>query len=322
MPHARRPADSGSHRARYTGSHRARPAENRPAASRFAEDRSAARPRRRWVSAAVLAGVTLVAGFFAVPNAQAASTVKAMSFNVCGAVCRGGEITTTAAFAANKATSTGASVAFLQELCYSQYKRIQKLVAKKGYSTVYTSTTNSRTCDNHDKRYGTGFGMAILVKGRVSGRTVLRLPVTPGHEGRAVLGATARIGGRSTFVAVVHNSPSAAGGLDRQLKVLASFLNAKAARPTIVGGDFNAMPGNPGMGRFYSPAAGGTGRFTELDETRRGKPARSGMATFRGGNRKIDYIFVSRAHFGSPKATSRATSVSDHCVYIGAARLR
>jgi endonuclease/exonuclease/phosphatase family metal-dependent hydrolase len=259
---------------------------------------------------------------FVVPHALAATTVSAMSYNVCGAVCHRGEVKTVAAFAANKVTSKGVAVAFLQELCYSQYKQIQSIVAKKGYSTLYTSTTHSARCDNHDKRYGTGFGMAILVKGASWGRTVLRLPVTPGHEGRALLGATTRIGGRSTFVAVVHNSPTAEAGLDPQLRTLASYLDAKASKPTIVGGDFNAMPQNPGMAGFYSRGAGGTGKFTELDETHHGKSARSGAATFRGGNRKIDYIFVSRQHFGSPKADSNATAMSDHCVLSGTARVR
>lgn len=295
MPHA--------HPTATAGSHRARPADR----------------RRRW-PAVILAGVSLAAGLFAVPHAQAASTVSVMSFNVCGAVCNKGEVTSTAAFAANKATSRGVNVAFLQELCYSQYKQIQALVAKKGYRTLYTSTTTSGRCDNFDKRFGTGFGMAILIKGAFSGRTVLKLPVTRGHERRSMLGATARIGGRATFVAVVHNSPSADAGLDSQLGILSSYLNAKASRPTIVGGDFNAMPDHPGMAGFYSRGTGGTGKFTELDETRSGSPSRSGAATFRGANRKIDYIFVSNGHFTSPKATSTATSMSDHCVYIGTAR--
>jgi endonuclease/exonuclease/phosphatase family metal-dependent hydrolase len=294
----------------------------RPSASISATgSQSATRPLVRWLSAAVVASVALGSSLLMHPAAAASPTVSAMTFNICGAACHKGEVKPIAAYVVNRAVGAKASVVFLEEVCYSQYRQIKALVEKKGYSTLFTATTSSGYCDNDDRRYGTGFGVAILVKGRSSGRVVLPLPVTAGSEKRALLGATATIGGRSTFVAVVHNSPSAQAGLNGQLKVLTTYLNAKAAKPVIIGGDFNAMPDNPGMAGFYSPAAGGTGRFTELDETRYGAASRSGTSTFDAADRKIDYIFVSRTHFGSPTADSTATSMSDHRVYLGTARV-
>lgn len=277
---------------------------------------------RRRLAAAVLICVGLTGGMFATPSVNAAQTaVSAISLNVCGVVCRHGEVATTAAYVERRAIGQRASVVFLQEVCYSQYRRIKSLLRGKGYTTLYTSTTHSGRCDNHDKRYGTGFGVAMLVKGKSSGRVVLPLPVTPGAEKRAMLGATATIGGRSTFVAVVHTSPSERGGLSKQLAVLARYLNTRASRPVIVGGDFNATPHHRGMAAFYTPRAGGAGKFLELDQSRRGGVTRSGSPTF-GASRKLDYIFASSAHFGSPRATSTPTSMSDHCLYWGSAQVR
>ena len=136
-----------------------------------------------------------------------------------------------------------------------------------------------------------------------------------------LLGVTTLVGGRPTNVANVHLSPSAEAGLDRQLATVARYLDVRRARPTIVGGDFNALPDNVGMARFYTPRAGGTGRFVELDEAGAGAPARSGEATFDVGGRKIDYVFVSAAHFGSPRAASAESPLSDHRVFRGTARL-
>jgi endonuclease/exonuclease/phosphatase family metal-dependent hydrolase len=275
----------------------------------------------RRLPAAALAGAVVAVGLAATlavtPSAAAPAAVTGMSFNVCGVVCRKGEVTSTASYVANRAISLKITVGFLQELCYSQFRAIQATVQQRGYSAVFAASTNSGACDNDDDRYGKGFGTAILVKGKTSGRVVIKLPVTKGYEKRSLLGVTATIGGRSTFLAVVHNSPSAVAGLDRQLSALGGYLNGKAAKPTIVGGDFNAMPDNPGMARFYSPAAGGTGRFTEVDETRYGDPARSGAPTFDTVPRKIDYIFVSQAHFGGAASQSYATSMSDHRLYTG-----
>jgi endonuclease/exonuclease/phosphatase family metal-dependent hydrolase len=277
----------------------------------------------RWTVAALAATALLVGGVFVTQQASAASSVSAMTFNVCGAVCNRGEVNRLASFTASKVTLSKVTVAFLQELCYSQYHRIKELVEPAGYTTLYASTTSSGYCDNDDNRWGTGFGMAIVVKGKTKGRVVVPLPVARGAERRSLLGGVATIGGRATFVAVVHNSPTVEQGLTKQLTKVATYLNWKASRhPVIAGGDFNAMPDSPGMAALYSPHAGGTGRFTELDELHHnGSAARSGEATFDAARRKIDYLFVSAKHFRSPHADSSPTAISDHCVYSGTARI-
>jgi endonuclease/exonuclease/phosphatase family metal-dependent hydrolase len=247
--------------------------------------------------------------------------VSVMSFNVCGGVCRGGEVRRTAAFTANTAVRQRASVVLLQELCYSQYVRIRELLAPHGYTGRFAAGAAAGRCDDHDRRHGRGFGVAVLARGKTSGTVVRRLPTAPGAEGRVMLGTTATVGGRRTFVAVVHLSPSPRAGLARQLRSVAAYLAPRAGRPVIVGGDFNALPTYPGLSRFYATAAGGTGRFVELDERRGGTSARSGAPTFDVAGRKIDYVFVSEGLFAEPRATSIGTGMSDHRVYIGTARV-
>jgi endonuclease/exonuclease/phosphatase family metal-dependent hydrolase len=247
--------------------------------------------------------------------------VSVMSFNVCGGVCHRGEVERTARYTARTALARNASVVLLQELCYGQFLRIRSLLAADGFSGSFATATQSAGCASGDPRHRKGFGVAVLVRGSLWGRVVKPLPTPAGVEKRLLLGVTADVGGRETFVAAVHLSPSPAAGLDGQLAALARYLNPKASRPVIVGGDFNALPDNPGLGGLYSAAVGGTGRFTETDEMRTGVPARGGAATFDTDGRKIDYVFVSAEWFDREWARSVATSMSDHHVYLGSARV-
>jgi endonuclease/exonuclease/phosphatase family metal-dependent hydrolase len=247
--------------------------------------------------------------------------VTVMSFNVCGGVCRGGEVTRTAAYTARAAWRHKASVVLLQELCFSQFVRIRAQLGAVGYTARFAKATDAGACDNHDRKRGKAFGVAIFTRGPSAGTVVRRLPTTAGAEGRVLLGTNATIGGQRAFVAVVHLSPSPQAGLSRQLRAVAAYLNPRTRHPVIVGGDFNAPPAYAGMSRFYGRAAGGIGRFIEASEVRGGATARSGRATFDGGT-KIDYIFLSERHFEKPSAVSVPTAMSDHRLYIGTALLR
>jgi endonuclease/exonuclease/phosphatase family metal-dependent hydrolase len=242
-----------------------------------------------------------------------------MTFNICGAVCRDGEVPDTAAHVVRRVLDGDLDVAFLQEVCRGQFQRIKASLRKKGYTALFARTAADARCDG-DAGHGKGFGVALLVRGEAGRPVRLALPVGAGYERRSMLGATATIGGRMTFVASVHASPSVDAGRDAQLDAVARYLDAKAPMPTIVGGDFNTLPGDPAMARFYAPRAGGTGRYLELDELRDGTPTRSGRPTYNTVPRKIDYIFFSGAHFRTPRANVIRTSMSDHSVYLGGVR--
>ena len=239
---------------------------------------------------------------------RATVPVTIMSFNVCGGVCRRGEVRKTSAYAARMALRHKASIVLLQELCHSQFVRIRTLLKAEGYTGRFAAGTAAGVCDNHDKRYGKGFGVAVLVRGTTSGAVVKRLPTTPGVEGRVMLGTYATVGGRRTFVATLHLSPSAKAGLHRQLRTVAGSLASRAGRPVIVGGDFNALPDNAGLDPLYR-------RFIETDKLRHGA-----QPTFDIARRKIDYIFLSAGLFTRFRAVSILTAMSDHRVYIGSVR--
>jgi endonuclease/exonuclease/phosphatase family metal-dependent hydrolase len=237
------------------------------------------------------------------PPPPASSYLRVMSFNACGAACRNGEIPHTAVAIADAALGDRASVVMLQEVCVGQYRRIGALLRGYGYTGRFTAPTHARRC-GADRR----FGVALFVRGPVTGSAVLRLPTRPGYEKRALLGVSVTLTGREMVVAVVHLSPSPAAGLDDQLRVLAAYLHRRADRPTVVGGDFNALPGKPGMRRVAA------GRYVELD-------ARHNRPTFDTADRKIDYVFASAASFADPWAVVTPTPMSDHGMYSGSFRV-
>jgi endonuclease/exonuclease/phosphatase family metal-dependent hydrolase len=253
---------------------------------------------------------------------QAAAEITVMSFNVCGGVCHRGEVTETAGYTARVAVARKATVVLLQELCYGQFLRVRSLLADHGYSGTFTAATQSGGCAVRDPGKHTGFGIAVLVKGKFSARVVKVLPTSAGLEQRRLLGVRAVLGGRSTFVAVVHLSPSPGSATAAQLAAVAGYLDPLAARPVIVGGDFNARPDNPGLGALYSPATGGTGHFVEADQMRTGLARRGGSATFDTTGSKIDYVFFAAGSFERTQAVSLASRVSDHRVYLGMAWTR
>src|SRR4051794_7569593 len=235
-----------------------------------------------------------------------------MSFNVCGGVCRRGEVTRTAQFVASAATRRRIGVVLLQELCYSQYRKVRFLLGRRGFSGRFAAQTQSPACANDDAGHGTGFGVAVLVRGRISGSVVDHLPTAPGVEGRVLLGVTTSIAGQPTFVAAVHLSPFRRDGLERQLRAVEDFVEPRADGAAIVGGDFNTVPDDPALRPMFTP-------FTELDETRAGNPENGPMPTYAA--KKIDYIFLSRGQFVGARASTVVTPMSDHRVYLGAAWL-
>jgi endonuclease/exonuclease/phosphatase family metal-dependent hydrolase len=282
---------------------------------------------RRWsLLAVVVGGVLLALGFSSVgwagslperpsspdsavgARGDAYGKLGLMSFNVCGGVCRHGEVATTARFVAKVATRRDVGVVLLQELCYTQFRRVRALLARHGFSGRFEAQTQSPACANDDPRHGTGFGVAVLVRGHISHSVVDHLPTSPGVEHRVLLGVTATIAGRPTFVAGVHLSPSPRETLREQLRAVERFAGSRAGHPAIVGGDFNTVPGDPALGPMFA-------RFTELDETRAGNPEIGDRPTYAA--KKIDYVFLSQ--FVEPQATTVVTAMSDHRVYVGSA---
>jgi endonuclease/exonuclease/phosphatase family metal-dependent hydrolase len=264
--------------------------------------------RIRLVLALVTAVLSVLVG--APAHAARPAAVQAVTFNVCGNVCRHGEVGATAGNIAYQVRALGASVAMLQELCYSQFLGIRDRLARYGYRAEFARASTGGRCDDYDRKHGTGFGIAILARGTMAGKVLYKLPSPYGkhQEGRVVLGVTVRLPGRTLFAVTTHtalgpNLPIQLGALRRWLVPIASH------RPVLFGGDLNVAPDSADLDAFYAA-------FREANAGRK-----NGLPTFLSRpNRKIDYLFGSRGFLAPAGVASANTGYSDHSVYLGAFR--
>jgi endonuclease/exonuclease/phosphatase family metal-dependent hydrolase len=239
----------------------------------------------------------------ATPTAAHASTkvlIRSMAFNLCGVMCSKGSMAP-ASYTLKQIRSRSIDVASLQEVCYSQFRYITDRLPR-GYSAAFTTTKSLGTCDNHDKRYGRSYGIAVIVRGSMLGsKHVKILP-----SGRHSVGMYAQVKGRKLFAASVHNATSVALGNEEDLASLYEWLLTKSG-PVLSAGDYNAFLYQPGVARLKT-------FFTDADEA-------DNEITFNPyGGRKIDYIFTS-PHFAGETGDTLYTSASDHRLYLGAAWL-
>src|SRR4051794_13445488 len=106
----------------------------------------------------VLALIATLLGVLAGTPAQAARpALRVLTFNVCGNVCRHGEVGDTSANVAYRIYRLNASVTMLQELCYAQFLAIRSKLAPFGYAAVFGPAATGGQCDNDDKKHGKGF---------------------------------------------------------------------------------------------------------------------------------------------------------------------
>ena len=248
---------------------------------------------------AVLAAVLTAVG---VP--AAAAPVRVLTFNICGNVCRHGEVAATAGNIAYQIRARHVGVAMLQEVCHSQFLGIRARLARHGYAAVFGRADRGGRCDDSDRRHGTGFGVALVVRGTISGATVRTLPGPPAGraERRVLLAATVRTGGRSLYTVTTHTAPGGPA-LARQMAAVRRFVTPIAAvRPVLLGGDLNSLPDSPDLDGFYA-------MLREADSRTAPRP------TFVTMPRKIDYLFAAGLR---PRAAAVArTPYSDHRMYLG-----
>jgi len=240
----------------------------------------------------------------AVPAPVAAAPVRVLTFNICGNVCRHGEVAATAGNIAYQVRARHVGVAMLQEVCYSQFLGIRARLARHGYTAVFGRADRGGRCDDVDRRHGTGFGVALVVRGTISGATVRALPGPPAGraERRVLLAATVRTGGRSLYAITTHTAPGGPA-LARQMAAVRRFVTPiAAARPVLLGGDLNSLPDSPGLDGLYAV-------LREADSRAAPRP------TFVTVPRKIDYLFAGRLRPRS--ATVARTPYSDHRMYLG-----
>ncbi|MER8035462.1 FG-GAP-like repeat-containing protein [Streptomyces hydrogenans] len=303
-------------------------------------------------SVGALLGSAAAALAFGAPTAQAdtvspgsAPALRFVSFNICGS---GSPCTTekgytdAAKYAAVVDQTSGsgwnADQIFLQEVCRYQYDELAGQLGSKGFQGNYTTTvqlgTASGLCAGGPAGTKGDYGMALFVKGTVTDSTVLDLTVGGESEPIKAPCLKSYTQGRANWACSVHLYWNDGALRDAEAQKLAqqSALWQSQGYPVVLGGDFNGRPDTPMAATFYEPGAGGNGSFLEVDETDKdyftsacltagASRCRGGETTFGDTRRKLDYIFVSSAHFKGVKGDVLPTfaGASDHDMIRGAA---
>jgi endonuclease/exonuclease/phosphatase family metal-dependent hydrolase len=294
-------------------------------------------PTRRRL--ALVGSIVALLAATAVPaHAAADTTVRAISWNVCGAACAYGDPQPLASQAARAVRAWNADILFLQEICVNQMAAIRS--ALPGYEGTFKSQVRASRCGGSGKH-----GIAIFVRGGSSNERWTNIGGTEGLTGPeffllAVDGRTAD--GRTYTAATAHLrvkcdaeydhddcAPITNQARTEQSEAIVDELEwlTEEGVPVVLGGDFNMLPHSEPMDMFYDRRAGGYGVFAEADGAEGGAvDGRGGESTACAKNQKIDYVFYSSAQFrsldGDAAACATVDRVSDHRLLRATATLR
>ncbi|MGQ0744200.1 MAG: endonuclease/exonuclease/phosphatase family protein [Acidimicrobiales bacterium] len=248
-----------------------------------------------------------------------------MQFNLCGQVspstnpsCNGGEVQGVAGAIVQSVLNRVPEAVTLNEACYSQVEEVrQALVGSAWPMNLYWVPTIEDTTNCGQAADGGDFGNAILL------RQAFSVPFSPvllpsSGEVRKLGCAQAGIGNQTSLFCVTHVNDSHPAdtainndlgpSVDVILATLDPFL-AMANRPILIGGDFNALPDAPALGRLYSHVQGA---FREVDEADNEPTTHSG---------KLDYLFLSLPEWVVLDGDATHSAYSDHDPLIGMAML-
>ncbi|WP_433543667.1 endonuclease/exonuclease/phosphatase family protein (plasmid) [Streptomyces sp. CA-294286] len=302
----------------------------------------------------------LAASVTGTPTARAADVVETSTappvrfatYNICGHNCVKDDdkgLRVSEVIKETEPTGWEADVVFVQEICEYQYNSILGTLTTRGYIGNYAQTIPPKgregLCLNKS-----GYGMAVFVKGVPAANengynsadtdldlNTYRDPVNKvgrlESEDIKSPCIKAYVQSRPMWACSVHlywGAENEATSAYRNAE--AKLLGAKVAEwnsigngtPTVVGGDFNTQPWNPGTDPFYEPFPtfdqGSDGIMREVDETDavffqrdatgsakkcvelRLTRCRSREPTHYGASaRKIDYIFMTSRFFADVK---------------------
>jgi endonuclease/exonuclease/phosphatase family metal-dependent hydrolase len=290
-----------------------------------------------------LLGVAAAVAAFAAgvaPSANAAVTTRVWDMNISGHVLNSGR-TGVADAVVRTANNYTADFVTLQEVCETQFDYIE---AQPGYSGHFWPTLTQdeyrqqiedgkRSADSKPLCGGTGsFGNAVFSRGGVGtlNEEEYVLPAHPDRPEEQPYMVCVRQNIRTTAVRAracsVHLSTHDATR-QAQLEDVAYVVNVQASSGTrvIVGGDFNAEPGDlvGALGQRFIEADYFDNAATHenpscpyaTDQSRAAEHCQGPLA------RKIDHVFFSRNHVasGSVIGSPAGTSYSDHLPLRGTA---
>ncbi|MGW0031031.1 FG-GAP-like repeat-containing protein [Streptomyces sp. NPDC003314] len=321
---------------------------------------------RRTVIAGVLAVAGLVAPLTSSAQADSVNTASApvlrfLSYNICGnwekCSSTGDEVTNRVRKVYEETVAWKTDVVLLQEVCRTQFTKLKEKLAPLGYTGSFTETLTPARDSSQDlckddaapNPVESDYGLAVFTKGTAVNPQVVDLAtgLESGTESWPALCVDAPLQGRTARSCSVHLYSDSTAVAKQQAENLATVANTWIAQgvPVVLGGDFNPRYGggqanaplSPVLDPFYSHS-GGTGRFTEVDETDASRftaacsalrppsgHCRSGaptlMAKAPDPEAKLDYIFLSKDHFKNVAGDvlPQSPSVSDHYAYRGAA---
>ncbi|MFF0751301.1 endonuclease/exonuclease/phosphatase family protein [Streptomyces sp. NPDC004267] len=300
------------------------------------------RLRKALGAAGALLGGTIAALTLA-PTAQADSVAGAdapplryLSYNICGNNCSDAKgydnqrrIDTVVAEASG--ATWNADQIHLQEVCRTQFDALGSRLQAYGFQGHFATALpggNPAVCGGAD------YGNAVFVKGSVAETKVLDLTVGGEAEPITVPCVKTYTQSRANWACSVHLYWNDATLREQEAAKLAAQAKSwqDAGLPVVLGGDFNTTPRSKTASYFYEPGIndGGLGTFVEADETDADNfvadPCSDGRTRCRSGEpsfntSKIDYLFLSAAHFKGAKADVLPLDglVSDHKALRGAA---
>ncbi|MGW6500253.1 endonuclease/exonuclease/phosphatase family protein [Nonomuraea angiospora] len=268
----------------------------------------------------ILTVLAMVAAMVAVPvtaqsqtSAEAAVAtrpLKFMNYNLCGASCNAGEFGVVDVVF-RKIQEQQPDVVTLQESCRPQVERLQELLNNAGYGMRSHFSPRFFPEDGCGNSSLLNVGNAVFVRGDIRDTDDYSLAF-----GRTIGCVTVDFG-LETRVCTIHGSPTDSDAAEEVKRIATTMFPASIRRmPLIIAGDFNISPTvpaeNPAMKLMYAPEAGGTGDYWEVDQIPDDCPdcpPRMGGAPTHHED-KIDYIFVSAAHFDR-QVTGRVESEGD-----------
>ncbi len=206
-----------------------------------------------------------------------------LQFNLCGNACSGGglPVVDDVAAAVHRREPFAAT---LNEMCENQYDALRHRLP--GYQSRFDAT--GATCHNGER-----YGNAVFLRApSMSLVGSWALPKPAGDETRRLL--CVRPGGEPRPVVCVTHISNVSGNVAAQISAVAAVLSG-LHDPTVLGGDFNTVPGDPRLAPLYHA-------FTEAD-------AGHDQPTY--GRSKFDYVFLSRGAWSSPRVETGHPD-SDH----------
>ncbi|MBO0882240.1 MAG: endonuclease/exonuclease/phosphatase family protein [Mycobacterium sp.] len=245
----------------------------------------------------------------------AVRNLKVLQFNMAGAAKNHGD-TAVVDRIVEKVTENNAQVVTINEICEDhQFVPLRDKLAGLGMHGYFATARNFRApdCGFNGFPLLDNAGNAVFVRANIRDQASYTYQNSTYTDGRGAACVTAEFE-VWTRVCATHTSPKEGDSRQRaadEVKELQTTLFPASTRrlPFIIGGDMNLTPdwpsaADPAIAQLYAPEAGGSGDYWEVDQCAPGSspcsPRIGGTATQSEG--KLDYIFVSKAHFSEQVA--------------------